>query len=321
MATTPITEEVHREDEDEKTTSDNDDAGEEDVDDDDDEWDCAPLGTGNLWVTMKLAWKIPQFLPMMGRKIEVYHRGINLTCVNCYQEGHKRKDCPNERVQWLDYVSYFIENNDLRPELYGRWFQLTEAMRNKYRLEPGLEEEAAQTGSYPETGVEVRKDAMANQVGGDGSVLVDNLGPAGQDRARPPTQDTLCPQQAELQPQQTELQPQQRQQLAKPQPQQRQQQEQRQLPNQEQQVAAYRNSASYRQNVGARSTKNGPKFNEVTMSGLNRGQANQEEPGTEQNESNEPKSRPTRMARGRAAPSTSTWPGRGGGRGSGQNQP
>ena len=129
---TPITEETHRESDDETSE-----------DDDEEEQDCPPLGTGNLWVTMKLAWDIPQFLPMMGRKIEIYHRGIKQTCVNCYQQGHKRRDCQNQRVQWLDYVADFIETNELRPQMYGRWFQITEELRKTYR------QAAEQSGSKP----------------------------------------------------------------------------------------------------------------------------------------------------------------------------
>ena len=131
--TTPVKEETHREAGANVDTGAG--AGTEDEEDEQDEKSCAPLGTGNLWVTMKLSWKIPQFLPMMGRKVEIYYRGIEQTCVNCYQEGHMRKDCTNEKVHWLDYVSHFIETNELRPEIYGRWFQLTEVMRTQYQQE------------------------------------------------------------------------------------------------------------------------------------------------------------------------------------------
>ena len=116
---TPLVEETHRESEEER----GDDSEEEE------ESGCAPLGTGNLWVTMKLDKKIPQFIPMCGRKIEIYHRGIDITCTNCYKEGHKRQDCQNERVTWLEYVSDFIKMNNISDELYGKWFDLTLPMR------------------------------------------------------------------------------------------------------------------------------------------------------------------------------------------------
>ena len=54
----PLSEEVH-----EEAASDTDE-------------DEGPIGTGNYWVTMILEKKIPQFLPMYSKKVEVYYRGM-----------------------------------------------------------------------------------------------------------------------------------------------------------------------------------------------------------------------------------------------------
>ena len=108
----PIREEMHHESDDED-------------DDDEDEVDQPPLGTGNLWVNMRLERTIPQFLPIMGRKIEIYYRGINMTCNKCYEEGHRRSDCQSDKVEWLDYVKNFIESNEqIEPAMFGKWFEI-----------------------------------------------------------------------------------------------------------------------------------------------------------------------------------------------------
>jgi hypothetical protein len=65
------------------------------------------VGTGNLSAKMTIKQEIPQFLPMMGRKVRVYYRGITKLCINCYQPGHIKKNCKNSTVGWIDYVQKF----------------------------------------------------------------------------------------------------------------------------------------------------------------------------------------------------------------------
>jgi hypothetical protein len=62
---------------------------------------------------------------MFGHKAKIYYRGIKKTCTNCYQSGHFRKDCHREKLDWIDYVSTFINSNEHIPEeMFGRWYQL-----------------------------------------------------------------------------------------------------------------------------------------------------------------------------------------------------
>ena len=111
LLVTPITEEMHRE-------------SDEESEEDEEELEQPPLGTGNLCVKMKLDRSIPQFLPIMGRKIEIYYRGVEFICTRCYNHGHKRNDCQTERTDWMEYVKNFIENNEnIEPELYGKWVE------------------------------------------------------------------------------------------------------------------------------------------------------------------------------------------------------
>ena len=94
-------------------------------DDDDSGGSDVQLGTGKFSVKMKICNEIPQYLPMFGHKAKIYYRGIKKTCTNCYQGGHYRKDCQRGKLDWIDYVSAFINSNEHIPEeMFGRWYQL-----------------------------------------------------------------------------------------------------------------------------------------------------------------------------------------------------
>ena len=94
-------------------------------DDDDTDGSDLQLGTGKFSVKMKITSEIPQYLPMFGHKAKIYYRGIKKVCTNCYHEGHYRKDCQRNKLDWINYVSRFINRNEHIPEeMFGRWYQL-----------------------------------------------------------------------------------------------------------------------------------------------------------------------------------------------------
>ena len=53
--------------------------------------------TGNYTVLMKLERPIPQLLPMCGRRVKIYHSGIQKLCTNCFG-SHKKSQCTNEKI-------------------------------------------------------------------------------------------------------------------------------------------------------------------------------------------------------------------------------
>jgi hypothetical protein len=93
---------------------------------DDSDDDLPPIGNGIYSVRMKLSKEMPQFMPMHGKRIRLYYRGITKRCTNCF-EPHQRKHCKNEKVTWFSYVKRFSE---LFPEIplsmYGKWGSMTE---------------------------------------------------------------------------------------------------------------------------------------------------------------------------------------------------
>ena len=83
-----------------------------------------PVGCGTFSIKMKLNRDIPQILPMWGKRIRVYHRGIQKLCTNCYGP-HPRRNCRSKKVPWIEYVLDFMEKNpDLPKEIYGRWWKV-----------------------------------------------------------------------------------------------------------------------------------------------------------------------------------------------------
>jgi hypothetical protein len=56
-------------------------------------------------IKMDLKTKPPQFLPISGKKIKIYYKGIEKRCVKCFGTGHLKKDCILARKVWMEYVS------------------------------------------------------------------------------------------------------------------------------------------------------------------------------------------------------------------------
>ena len=86
--------------------------------------DGDPLRTGTYSIKMKLKTDIPQLLPMWGKRIRIYHRGIQKLCTNCFG-AHARRNCRSPKIRWVDYVLRFMESHrEIPPEYYGRWWKV-----------------------------------------------------------------------------------------------------------------------------------------------------------------------------------------------------
>jgi hypothetical protein len=108
--------------------------------------------TGIYAVKMKLTNSIPQLLPMDGRRIKVYYRGIQKLCTKCFGE-HMSRNCNEEKVKWLDYVDNFMQTHwEIQEDLYGNWNNIIERERRQKKInrehyeskqyQPCLEEQA-----------------------------------------------------------------------------------------------------------------------------------------------------------------------------------
>ena len=134
--------------------------------------DADPLGAGTYSVKMRLNKEIPQLLPMRGRRIRVYYRGVQKLCSNCFGR-HPRKNCRTEKVPWIKYVLNFMESNpDIPQELYGKWWQAVntefgEIVRDQEENDAQndiIEESPNQSGSVnTNTGADVSQRQTRNQ--------------------------------------------------------------------------------------------------------------------------------------------------------------
>ena len=83
-----------------------------------------PYCTGTYSIKMRLRTDMPQIIPMCGKRIRVYHKGIQKLCSNCFG-NHQRRNCRSAKVQWIEYVLRFMEKYpDIPEELYGRWWKI-----------------------------------------------------------------------------------------------------------------------------------------------------------------------------------------------------
>ena len=118
---------------------------------------------------MKIEKWIPQYLPMYGSKIRIYYKNVVKICTRCYEGGHIRKDCQNNKKQWIDYVSDFMNTNpDIPKEFYGRWSEVVENEINS--KEKRTEDENESTG--PEVGPEPNQNPEAES--GEGQQQEEN---------------------------------------------------------------------------------------------------------------------------------------------------
>jgi hypothetical protein len=92
-----------------------------DSSEDDETYNNIDLNTGIYSAKMNLIKPIPQLIPMCGKKIKIYHKGIKKQCMKCFGTGHFKRDCVEERKEWLDYVYCFMLEAKLPDEYYGNW--------------------------------------------------------------------------------------------------------------------------------------------------------------------------------------------------------
>jgi hypothetical protein len=103
-----------------------------DVSSDEEElYEGAELRTGIYSIQMEIKSPIPQFLPVDGKRIKIYHKGIKKWCTNCFKATHLRAACKSQRVEWLEYVDRFMVNNDLDNSYYGKWLERVDDWRLK----------------------------------------------------------------------------------------------------------------------------------------------------------------------------------------------
>ena len=115
------------------------------------------VGTGTYSVKMRLYSDLPQFVPIHGKRIRLYYRGIRKLCTNCFG-GHLRKNCSSPKVQWVEYVSDFMSKyNHIPEESYGKWSKIVKEWRAANLIDSA--------GSNPEAGTQSNSDKTRDVIG------------------------------------------------------------------------------------------------------------------------------------------------------------
>ena len=98
------------------------------------------VGNGTYSCKMKLIKPVPQFLPMLGKKIRIYHNGINKLCTNCFG-NHTRRQCRHTKKKWIEYVrDFMMEHEHLTEEYFGRWWEAVDLEYPGYFDDPQAEQ-------------------------------------------------------------------------------------------------------------------------------------------------------------------------------------
>jgi len=92
--------------------------------------ECPDIATGDISIIMKLHKQIPSFLPMYGKKIRVAYRGMTTVCSNCYDVGHMRIGCENQRANYLDYVFMLMQTERFDRTMFGNWATRAEKFKS-----------------------------------------------------------------------------------------------------------------------------------------------------------------------------------------------
>jgi hypothetical protein len=115
------------------------------------------VGTGTYSVKMRLNSDLPQFVPIHGKRIRLYYRGIKKLCTNCLG-GHLRKNCSLPKVQWVEYFSDFMSKYDHIPEeSYGKWSKIVKKWRAANLIDSA--------GSNPKAGTQSNSDKTRDVIG------------------------------------------------------------------------------------------------------------------------------------------------------------
>ena len=76
--------------------------------------------TGIYCVEMKLTKKIPQIIPLCGRRVKVDYTNVQKLCTKCFGPHFRSKCKVTSKTSWSDYVVDFLEKNPGLPShLFG----------------------------------------------------------------------------------------------------------------------------------------------------------------------------------------------------------
>jgi hypothetical protein len=109
------------------------------------------LKTDDLEVELKLQAHIPEFLPMFGRRIRIYYVGMKKQCNNCFELGHLKANCGEDRKDWFSYIEDLLDSGNFTRDLFGEWPEVIKRKRAENKAQ-------AKQKSKPKDNVEAKEN-------------------------------------------------------------------------------------------------------------------------------------------------------------------
>ncbi len=66
---------------------------------------------------------IPEWLPMHGKKVRVFHHGMKTQCNACFSLGHMRYECTGTKTNWKGYVEALRKSDKFTDDMFGTWIE------------------------------------------------------------------------------------------------------------------------------------------------------------------------------------------------------
>ena len=149
--------------------------------------------TGSYSVKMKLNCEIPQMLPMAGRRVKMYYRGIQKLCTNCFGH-HNRRGCQSRRVPWIDYVKNFVDKNPNIPRNYfGKWMDILHKVEKTQEEKSNVQTKEHTQKAVKEIDLAGSEEVELNEVTTDGGERGSDEGKGNESAAKMPEQNQPKP--------------------------------------------------------------------------------------------------------------------------------
>jgi len=76
-------------------------------------------------ITFKFTLKenLPEWLPIQGKRMRIYHHGIKRQCNGCFGIGHAKWQCKAAKINWRGYVDQLVTSGRFKKEMFGSWIK------------------------------------------------------------------------------------------------------------------------------------------------------------------------------------------------------
>jgi hypothetical protein len=70
-----------------------------------------------------IEYKLLEWLPMYGRKVRLYHHGMDKQCNSCNEIGHMKQECKGTKINWHGNVQMVRKTGRFEDLMLGFWLE------------------------------------------------------------------------------------------------------------------------------------------------------------------------------------------------------